>query len=342
MQRERVIIRDCRSALGYGITCLIQATTMKSVSMLFLADFVDGISSCMGSVCQAYVADVSSPERRAINLGVFQGISIGGAFVFAFPLAGILGKKLGPRKVVLTAAIVQFVNFLLITLVTPESCPAPMRVGRRLDLRSANPLGALRKLFCSTSVLRLAATSYFFISIARTVLDAQYSNYALYRFKIGPQQSGPLLLVVGLMLAIAPRIIVPRLGLEKSILGGTLVFAVGQVLISIAPTPVYFIGAMVVTALGCACIPAIVAFIANQAPPGEEGALIGGLSSLTELCAAIGLPTYSRIFAYFISDAAPIKLPGAHFLLAAVYCLLSFFSSRRNFALNSVAAAKYL
>lgn len=32
-----------------------------------------------------------------------------------------------------------------------------------------------------------AACSYFFLSLARTVLDAQFSNYALYRFGMGPQ-----------------------------------------------------------------------------------------------------------------------------------------------------------
>lgn len=64
------------------------------------------------------------------------------------------------------------------------------------------------------------------------VLDAQYSNYAQYRFKMGPQESGPLLLLVGLMLAGAPRIFVPWLGLAKCILGGSLIFALGQVWLS--------------------------------------------------------------------------------------------------------------
>lgn len=330
------------SALGYGITCLLQASTRRSVASLFLADFVDGISSCMSTVAQAYVADVSPPERRAINLGMFQGISIGGAFIFAFPLAGVLGAKLGPRKVVMLAAAVQLLNFVLIAFVTPESCPAYVRAGRRLNLAEANPLGALNKLFGSTSLLRHAAIAYFFISLGRTVLDAQYSNYALYRFRMGPQQSGPLLVLVGLMLAVAPQLVVPRLGLSRSILYGTLVFVVGQVLIGFAPSPSTFVGAILVTSVGCAAIPAVVAFIANQAAAGEEGALLGGLSSLTELCGALGLPTYSRLFAFFISDAAPFHLPGAHFLLAAVYGLVSFAASRRNFARNANEAAKFL
>ena len=32
----------------------------------------------MSSVCNAYVADASPPERRAVNLGIFQGVSVAG------------------------------------------------------------------------------------------------------------------------------------------------------------------------------------------------------------------------------------------------------------------------
>lgn len=125
--------------------------------------------TCTSGSLTRQLNDLPIPRCRAINLGIFQGISIGGAFVFAFPISGVLGQRLGPRKVLLIASAIQLLNFLLIVFVTPESSPAPLRAGRRLDLRSANPLGALRKLFGSTRVLRLASCSYFFISIARNV-----------------------------------------------------------------------------------------------------------------------------------------------------------------------------
>jgi len=60
------------SALGFASTCLIQATASEGVAAFYIADLVDGVSSCMGAVCQAYVTDVSPPARRAINLGIFQ------------------------------------------------------------------------------------------------------------------------------------------------------------------------------------------------------------------------------------------------------------------------------
>jgi len=159
------------------------------------------------------------------------------------------------------------------------------------------------------------------------VLDAQFTNYALYRFGWGPQESGPLLVLVGLMLALAPRLVVPRLGLGRSIFYGSLLFAAGQFATAFAPTPLTFVLAIFVAAVGCACIPALTALIAEQGGQNERGALLGGLGSLQELCGALGNPMYSRLFAYFISDAAPVKLPGAHFIAAGVLLLLACLSS---------------
>lgn len=63
------------SAVGFMITNLIQANTKSSIGLLYLADFVDGCSSCMLPLCQAYITDVSHPANLAGNLGIFQGLS---------------------------------------------------------------------------------------------------------------------------------------------------------------------------------------------------------------------------------------------------------------------------
>ena len=59
---------------------------------------------------------------------------------------------------------------------------------------------------------------------------------------------------------------------------------------------------MLFTSVGCICIPALVAFIANQAAPAERGALLGGVETLQEACLALAHSSYGRLFALFISD----------------------------------------
>ena len=136
------------SSFGFGLTCLLQATARSTTAALFLADTIDGLTSCMLPVCQAFVADVTPPSRRVIRLGAFQGLAIGGAFILGGPLGGVLGKKFGPRRVLLGASALQLLSFLTVSFLTPESLPTAERAPR-LDLRTANPIGALRKLFCA-------------------------------------------------------------------------------------------------------------------------------------------------------------------------------------------------
>jgi len=72
------------SSFGFAITNLLQALVASNflsgqsigirTSALYFADFIDGCSSCMTPVCQAYVADCSyGSGNLASNLGIFQG-----------------------------------------------------------------------------------------------------------------------------------------------------------------------------------------------------------------------------------------------------------------------------
>ena len=87
----------------------------------------------------------------------------------------MLGSKFGPRLPLLIAAGVQLLNALIIIFITPES--KKMKT-KKLDLREANPIGGLKKLFGNAPILRTAALAYFFASLARCSLDAQFTNYS--------------------------------------------------------------------------------------------------------------------------------------------------------------------
>ena len=329
------------SSLGFALTNLIQAQTKSSVSMLYLADLIDGCTSCMTPVCQAYVVDCSPPEKRAVNLGIFQGLSIGAAFVLAFPIGGVLGAKYGPRIPLLIAAGLQLVNALIVIFLTPESRPVPSRAGHKLDLKQANPIGVLRKLFGGSPLLRDAAVVFALISLARNALDAQFITYSSLRFGWTQQQSGPVMVIVGLMIGIAPRILVPLLGLKQAILLGTLIFAAGLVATGLAPTPASFVGSILIVSIGCVCIPAVQGFLANLASPVERGALLGGLGSLSELTGAIGSTMYAGVLAAFNSEHPPLpNLAGAHFLLGSLLLLIAWVVATNAFATHGAAASR--
>ena len=329
------------SAFGFAFTCLLQAQCKTSTAILYVADFVDGISSCMNGVCQAYVIDASPPDRRAVNIGLFQGLSVAGAFILGFPLSAVISAQYGLRAPLYAAAAVGFLNGLIALFLTPESLPASERAGKKLDLAQANPIGSLSMLFGRTPLLRNACAAFFLVWFSNACINSQFGNYVNHLFGWGAQESAPLLVLIGIMLAIAPQLLVPRLGLKRSIQTGSLVYALGLLATGFAKTPPILVCSVVLTSLGCICIPALVTFIANQAEPSERGALLGGVETLQEACLAIAYVVYGRLFAHFISDKAPMKLPGAPFVLASAILVVAFAILQGTFTTFAQRAAAF-
>ncbi len=87
---------------------------------LFLARMLAGIGSANIAAAQAYITDISEPENRAKSMGLI-GAAFGLGFIFGPPLGGIVNDELGIEWVGLTAAILSFVNLLMIYWLLPES-----------------------------------------------------------------------------------------------------------------------------------------------------------------------------------------------------------------------------
>lgn len=163
-------------------------------------------------------------------------MSIAGAFIVGFPLAAVLDAKYGLRGPLFAAAAAGLLNFLVIVFLTPESLPRSARAAK-LDLRSANPLGALRHIFGTSPLLRRCALGFGLAWLGNMCVNSQFGNYANHLFKWGPQESAPVLVLIGLMIGLAPPALIPRLGLKRSILAGGAVYSAGLLAIAFARTP---------------------------------------------------------------------------------------------------------
>ena len=72
-------------------------------------------------------------------------------------------------------------------------------------------------------------------------------------------------MLVGIVLAVAPRMLVPRLGLRRSLLIGTGWYAIGQLATAFAHTPSRLVSSILFMSVGCIGTVSLVAFISNQA-----------------------------------------------------------------------------
>jgi MFS transporter, DHA1 family, tetracycline resistance protein len=308
--------------LGFGIDYIILALA-PAYGWLFIGRVIAGMTGASFTTATAYIADVSTdPTTRAKNFGL-----IGAAFGLGFVLGPALGALLatwGIRAPFYGAAILCLLNCLYGYFLLPESLPKEKR--RPFEWKRANPLGSLRFLFKHPEIGGLAF-SFFLIYLAAQSVQGNWNYYTQYRFGWSDKMVGISLAVVGVLVggvqAGLTRIVVPRIGNEKSIYLGLSFYTIGLVLFAFASQGWMMFAFLVPYCLGGICGPSLQAVISGHVDPSHQGELQGGLTSLMSLTTILGPLIMTQIFAYFTSSKAPFYFPGIHFLLGALCMLMA-------------------
>jgi len=118
-------------------------------------------------------------------------------------------------------------------------------------------------------------------------------------------------------------VITPRIGNERCIYLGLLLYAIGMFLFAIASQSWMMFAFLVPYCLGGIAGPALQATISGHVPPNMQGELQGSLTSLMSLTSIIGPLVMTNLFAYFTTVKAPLLFPGAPFVLGGVLMLAS-------------------
>ena len=121
--------------------------------------------------------------------------------------------------------------------------------------------------------------------------------------------------------AIGP--IVELIGERRALMLGLVCGAAGFVIFGTAPSgPLSWLGIPVMALWGVSGA-ALQALNTRLVTPEQQGRLQGATSSVQSLSQLLGPLVFTMTFAYFIGEQAPVKLPGAPFLLAAALLLLA-------------------
>jgi DHA1 family tetracycline resistance protein-like MFS transporter len=309
------------SLLGFGIDYIILALA-PTYGWLFVGRVIAGITGASFTTASAYIADVSTPETRAKNFGVI-GAAFGLGFIIGPALGGLLAGW-GIRAPFYAAAGLCLLNFLYGFFVLPESLSKENR--RSFHWKKANPFGALRFLRKKPAVAGLAF-GFFLIYLAACAVQGNWNFFTMYRFQWTEGMVGISLAVVGALVAGVQigliRIVNPRLGDEKTIYLGLLLYSLGLVLFAFASTTWMMFLFLLPYCLGGLAGPSLQSTLAGHVPPNEQGELQGALTSLMSLTTIIGPLIMNNLFTYFTSDKAPFHFPGISFLLGAVFMLCS-------------------
>lgn len=306
---------------GFSLDYLLMALA-PTIGWLFVGRIIAGICGASITTGMAYIADISTPEKRAQNFGMV-GAAFGIGFIIGPVIGGLLGE-FGPRVPFYAAAALTFLNWLYGYFILPESLPADKR--RAFEWKRANPLGSLKQLR-KYPLLSGLIFSLFFVYIASHAVQSTWSFFTIARFNWSESMVGYSLgtagLLVGLVQGLLIRYINPRLGPNKSVYTGMILYVIGLSLFAFAWQGWMMFAFLVPYGLGGITGPAVQGIMSNQLPDTQQGELQGIFAGMVSITSIIGPVLMTGLFAFFTSAKAPVQFAGAPFLMGAILSLIS-------------------
>lgn len=306
---------------GFSLDYLLMALA-PTIGWLFVGRIIAGICGASITTAMAYIADISTPEKRAQNFGMV-GAAFGIGFIIGPVIGGLLGE-FGPRVPFYAAAALTFLNWLYGYFILPESLPADKR--RAFEWKRANPLGSLKQLR-KYPLLSGLIFSLFFVYIASHAVQSTWSFFTIARFNWSESMVGYSLgtagLLVGLVQGLLIRYINPRLGPNKSVYTGMILYVIGLSLFAFAWQGWMMFAFLVPYCLGGITGPAVQGIMSNQLPDTQQGELQGIFAGMVSITSIIGPVLMTGLFAFFTSAKAPVQFAGAPFLMGAILSLIS-------------------
>lgn len=326
------------SLFGSGLDYLLLAFA-PTLPWFFLGRILAGITGANITAANAYIADVSPPEKRAANYGLV-GAAFGLGFVAGPALGGWLGEHFSLRTPFFVTAGITLLNWLYGLFVLPESLPREQR--RAFDWKRANPIGSFVALRRHPELLGLTET-YFLLSVAHQVFPSTWVLYTGYRYGWTPKEVGLSLAAVGVMAAIVQgglaRRIIPALGERRSIIVGLANATIFFVAYGLATQGWMIYALITVGSFGAIAMPALQSLVSKSVPLNEQGAVQGGLSSLGSLAGILGPLIATGVFGHFIRESANPRIPGAAFFTASLLLFGALLLALRAFNKSPIKPA---
>ncbi|HRX38536.1 MAG TPA: TCR/Tet family MFS transporter [Parvularculaceae bacterium] len=308
-----------------------------TIGFLLIARLLSGAFSATFATANAYIADISPPEKRAANFGLM-GAAFGLGFIIGPAIGGLLGDHFGPRAPFYTVAVLGIINLIYGYFFLPETLPKANR--RSFEWKRANALGNFLQ-FRQYPVLLPIAGCIFLYQLGHWSMPSTWVYLAEERFKWTPGDIGYSLMAVGLAAAFVQggitRFVIPKIGEPAAAVTGLCIAACSYWAYAFASHGWMIYAIIPVGALAGLTLPALQGIMSRTAPSNAQGELQGAIASIAGLSMIIGPYMMTQLFSAFakpgepfkIGDAvilphgAPFYFPGAPFALAGVLTLLS-------------------
>ena len=182
------------------------ATTL---TLLFAARILDGLTGGNISIAQAYIADVSRPADRSKNFGLV-GAAFSLGFIIGPAIGGALSHAWGLSAPAYFAGTLALANTVFGYFMLPESLDQTRRRSTGVTWRQANPLPGLISAMTSAHLGTILAALFAF-NFAAVGLQSNFVLFSFERFNWGPGQNAVLFSVIGVLGALMQGVLMRRL-----------------------------------------------------------------------------------------------------------------------------------
>lgn len=198
-RRPVLLISIAGTAIGFALMGIAQ-----SLTLLFVARILAGITGGNISIPQAYIADVTAPEKRSHAMGMI-GAAFGLGFTFG-PLIGGVMSQISYGAPFFFAAALSVVNAVLIYLLLPESLSHEHRAKPHEEASTAEVFRHGRG-----AMFGLVVATYFFLIAGFAIMTTLFALFTAKRFGYDAHANGYLFAFVGLISVIVQGGLIGRL-----------------------------------------------------------------------------------------------------------------------------------
>jgi DHA1 family tetracycline resistance protein-like MFS transporter len=254
-----------------------------SLTLLFVARIVDGLSGGNITTARAYIGDVTTEENRARAFGML-GAAFGLGFIIGPGLGGLFAR-ISYTAPIWAAAIITVVATVLAWLWLPETV-------HRVDAVAGSPWKALRDLR-HRPALRLLFTIDFLYWGSFAVYQTTFALFGERRFGFDATHIGYLLSAFGFLGVVVQGgfvgFVVQRIGERRTLTIGLLCAAVGWGGSAMTHSLPVFIALLVPGAIGIGfCNPSLTSLVSAAAGRHEQGRVQGAAGALESLGRTLG------------------------------------------------------
>jgi DHA1 family tetracycline resistance protein-like MFS transporter len=298
------------SLIGTAISFAMLAVA-HSLTMLFAARIVDGLSGGNITTARAYIADITEEENRARAFGVL-GAAFGLGFIVG-PALGAAFAHISYTAPIWAAVVITLAATVLAWVWLPETV-------HRAHAGGGAPWHAVRELSHRPG-LRLLLAIDFLYWMSFAVYQTTFALFGANRFGFDATHTGYLFAAFGALGVVVQAGLVGRvaqaIGSRATLIVGLIFAAAGWFGSALTHSIPLFVAMLVPAAIGIGlCNATLIALVSNAAARHEQGRVQGAAGALESLGRTLG-PVWGNAVLQRVGEGAAYGAAAGLLLVAA-------------------------